>query len=158
MNDTRRCICIYREQKSNKFILSIEVRKPQKVTFKHIKKEAFGSSNELFARCGCSISLRTTRKAETNDPELSPAKLDTVDHCCPIQQEFGVEYSFRVISKMIHRQGLSYTKPLYTLAAVNQENNEFHRISVPNIKNNMKVVNEYSIGKNRDGVGHYTNH
>lgn len=38
-----------------------------------------------------------------------------------IEREFGFSYSLRGISKMMHRQGLSYTKPTYTLAAANEE-------------------------------------
>lgn len=41
-----------------------------------------------------------------------------------IEREFGVQYSLRGISKMMHRQGLSYTKPTYTLAAADEESNE----------------------------------
>lgn len=38
-----------------------------------------------------------------------------------IKREFGQTYSLRGISKMMHRQGLSYTKPTYTLAAADEE-------------------------------------
>jgi transposase len=37
-----------------------------------------------------------------------------------IKCEFGQEYSIRGISKMMHRMGLSYTKPTYTLAAADK--------------------------------------
>lgn len=38
-----------------------------------------------------------------------------------IKREFGPSYSLRGISKMMHRQGLSYTKPTYTLAAADEK-------------------------------------
>jgi transposase len=38
-----------------------------------------------------------------------------------IKREFGQTYSLRGVSKMMHREGLSYTKPTYTLAAADEE-------------------------------------
>lgn len=38
-----------------------------------------------------------------------------------IEREFGYRYSLRGISKMMHRLGLSYTRPTYTLAAADEE-------------------------------------
>lgn len=52
-----------------------------------------------------------------------------------IEREFGVTYSLRGISKMMHRQGLSYTKPTYTLAAANEEKQRvFTEITFPDLK------------------------
>lgn len=42
-----------------------------------------------------------------------------------IKREFGQTYSLRGVSKMMHREGLSYTKPTYTLAAAD-ENKQRH--------------------------------
>ncbi len=39
-----------------------------------------------------------------------------------IEREFGHRYSLRGVSKMMHRQGLSYTKPTYTLAPQTRKN------------------------------------
>lgn len=38
-----------------------------------------------------------------------------------INREFKQDYSIRGISKLMHRMGLSYTKPTYTLAAADEE-------------------------------------
>ncbi|WP_251034971.1 IS630 family transposase [Paenibacillus polymyxa] len=52
-----------------------------------------------------------------------------------IEREFGVTYSLRGISKMMHRQGLSYTKPTYTLAAANEEKQRiFTESTFPDLK------------------------
>ncbi|KJD42846.1 helix-turn-helix domain-containing protein [Paenibacillus terrae] len=52
-----------------------------------------------------------------------------------IKREFGQTYSLRGISKMMHRQGLSYTKPTYTLAAANEEKQRiFSEVTFPNLK------------------------
>lgn len=52
-----------------------------------------------------------------------------------IEREFGVTYSLRGVSKMMHRQGLSYTKPTYTLAAANEEKQRiFTESTFPDLK------------------------
>jgi transposase len=52
-----------------------------------------------------------------------------------IEREFGHRYSLRGVSKMMHRQGLSYTKPTYTLAAANPEKQrEFSESTFPALK------------------------
>ncbi|WP_366414856.1 winged helix-turn-helix domain-containing protein [Paenibacillus sp. GP183] len=52
-----------------------------------------------------------------------------------IKREFKHEYSIRGISKMMHRMGLSYTKPTYTLAAAEVEKqNEFVKTTFPGLK------------------------
>lgn len=52
-----------------------------------------------------------------------------------IQREFGYSYSIRGISKMMHRLGLSYTKPTYTLAAADEEKQkEFVENTFPGLK------------------------
>lgn len=55
-----------------------------------------------------------------------------------IKREFGVTYSLRGISKMMHRQGLSYTKPTYTLAAADDEKQRiFTESTFPNLKKDI---------------------
>lgn len=52
-----------------------------------------------------------------------------------IQREFGPTYSLRGISKMMHRQGLSYTKPTYTLAAADEDKQKtFAQTTFPALK------------------------
>lgn len=52
-----------------------------------------------------------------------------------IQREFGQEYSIRGVSKMMHRLGLSYTKPTYTLAAADEKKQkEFVETTFPRLK------------------------
>lgn len=52
-----------------------------------------------------------------------------------IKREFGPTYSLRGISKMMHRQGLSYTKPTYTLATADEEKqNIFIQTTFPDLK------------------------
>lgn len=52
-----------------------------------------------------------------------------------IEREFGFKYSLRGISKMMHRQGLSYTKPTYTLAAADEEKQRiFTESTFPELK------------------------
>jgi transposase len=52
-----------------------------------------------------------------------------------IKREFGPAYSLRGISKMMHRQGLSYTKPTYTLAAADEEKQKtFIQTTFPDLK------------------------
>ncbi|MFD0717724.1 transposase [Paenibacillus sp. GCM10027626] len=52
-----------------------------------------------------------------------------------IKREFGQSYSLRGISKMMHRQGLSYTKPTYTLAAADEEKQRvFSEVTFPDLK------------------------
>ncbi|MNP78063.1 hypothetical protein D3C76_1756040 [compost metagenome] len=47
--------------------------------------------------------------------------------CEYIKREYGVSYSIQGASKLMHRLGLSYTKPTYTLAAADKEKqNEFN--------------------------------
>jgi transposase len=52
-----------------------------------------------------------------------------------IKREFGVSYSIRGTSKLMHRMGMSYTKPTYTLAAADKEKqNEFVETTFPRLK------------------------
>jgi transposase len=52
-----------------------------------------------------------------------------------IKREFGPAYSLRGISKMMHRQGLSYTKPTYTLAAADEDKQKaFAQTTFPSLK------------------------
>lgn len=52
-----------------------------------------------------------------------------------IQREFGHTYSLRGISKMVHRLGLSYTKPTYTLAAADESRQKhFTETTFPELK------------------------
>lgn len=52
-----------------------------------------------------------------------------------IKREFGYTYSLRGVSKMMQRQGLSYTKPTYTLAAADEEKQrEFAEVTLPELK------------------------
>ena len=52
-----------------------------------------------------------------------------------IKREFGHEYSIRGVSKMMHRLGLSYTKPTYTLAAADEEKQkDFVENTFPELK------------------------
>lgn len=59
-----------------------------------------------------------------------------------IKREFGQNYSIRGISKMMHRMGLSYTKPTYTLAAADEEKQkEFVETTFPELKKLRKRRN-----------------
>jgi transposase len=52
-----------------------------------------------------------------------------------IKREFGVSYSIRGTSKLIHRLDMSYTKPTYTLAAADKEKQkEFVETTFPRLK------------------------
>jgi transposase len=52
-----------------------------------------------------------------------------------IKREFGPSYSLRGISKMMHRQGLSYTRPTYTLATADEEKQKiFTEVTFPDLK------------------------
>jgi transposase len=52
-----------------------------------------------------------------------------------VKREFGLTYSLRGISKMMNRQGLSYTKPTYTLAAADEEKQRiFSETTFPELK------------------------
>jgi transposase len=52
-----------------------------------------------------------------------------------IEREFGHRYSLRGVSKMMQRQGLSYTKPTYTLAAADPEKQrQFAETTFPALK------------------------
>lgn len=52
-----------------------------------------------------------------------------------IKREYGKSYSIRGVSKMMHRLGLSYTKPTYTLAAADEEKQkEFVETTFPALK------------------------
>ncbi len=52
-----------------------------------------------------------------------------------IEREFGRSYSLRGVSKMLHRLGLSYTKPTYTLAAADEsKQKEFVETTFPKVK------------------------
>jgi transposase len=55
-----------------------------------------------------------------------------------IKREFGPTYSLRGISKMMHRKGLSYTKPTYTLAAADAEKQKvFTETTFPELKKDI---------------------
>ncbi|GIP34570.1 hypothetical protein J2TS4_37800 [Paenibacillus sp. J2TS4] len=59
-----------------------------------------------------------------------------------IKREFGQEYSIRGVSKIMHRLGLSYTKPTYTLAAADEEKQkEFVETTFPGLKKSRKGRN-----------------
>jgi transposase len=52
-----------------------------------------------------------------------------------IKREFGESYSIRGASKLMHRLGMSYTKPTYTLAAADKEKqSEFVESTFPRLK------------------------
>lgn len=52
-----------------------------------------------------------------------------------ISREFKQHYSIRGVSKLMHRMGLSYTKPTYTLAAADEEKQrEFVETTFPRLK------------------------
>lgn len=52
-----------------------------------------------------------------------------------IKREFGHTYSLRGISKMVHRLGLSYTKPTYTIAAADEAKQQvFTEVTFPALK------------------------
>jgi transposase len=60
-----------------------------------------------------------------------------------IKREFGYRYSLRGISKMMYRQGLSYTKPTYTLAAADSEKQrQFSEITFPELKKTVERRNQ----------------
>lgn len=55
-----------------------------------------------------------------------------------IEREFGHRYSLSGVSKMMHRQGLSYTKPTYTLAAADPEKQrQFSASTFPEFKKRL---------------------
>ncbi|MFU2154706.1 IS630 family transposase, partial [Paenibacillus larvae] len=57
-----------------------------------------------------------------------------------IEREFGHRYSLRGVSKIMHPQGLSYTKPTYTLAAADPEKQrQFSEHTFPELK---KLLND----------------
>lgn len=59
-----------------------------------------------------------------------------------INREFGHQYSIRGISKMMHRLGLSYTKPTYTLVAADEaKHKEFVENTFPEVKKIRKRRN-----------------
>jgi transposase len=59
-----------------------------------------------------------------------------------IEREFGFSYSIRGISKMMHRLGLSYTKPTYTLVAADEKKQkEFVESTFPELKKLRKRRN-----------------
>lgn len=59
-----------------------------------------------------------------------------------IKREFGKNYSIRGVSKMMHRLGLSYTKPTYTLAAADEEKQKaFVETTFPKLKKLRKRRN-----------------
>ncbi|STO13748.1 Transposase and inactivated derivatives [[Flavobacterium] thermophilum] len=52
-----------------------------------------------------------------------------------IQQKWGPTYTLRGTSDILHRLGLSYTKPTYTLANADEEKQkEFVEITFPEVK------------------------
>jgi transposase len=55
--------------------------------------------------------------------------------CEYIKREYGANYSIRGASKLMHRLGMSYTKPTYTLAAADKEKqSEFVETTFPALK------------------------
>ncbi|WP_445323342.1 helix-turn-helix domain-containing protein [Paenibacillus sp. FSL R7-0128] len=59
-----------------------------------------------------------------------------------IKRKFGVKYSLRGISKMMHRRGLSYTKPTYTLVAADEEKQcKFTKSTFPDLEKSDGVRN-----------------
>jgi transposase len=57
-----------------------------------------------------------------------------------IKREFGQTYSLRGVSKMMHREGLSYTKPTYSLAAADEEKQrQFLETTFPHLKRLMNA-------------------
>lgn len=59
-----------------------------------------------------------------------------------IHREFGKRYSLRGVSLMMHRLGMSYTKPTYTLAAADEEKQqEFVEKTFPGLKKSGKRRN-----------------
>jgi transposase len=55
--------------------------------------------------------------------------------CEYINREFGVSYSIRGSSKLMHRLGMSYIKPTYTLAAADKEKQSvFVETTFPGLK------------------------
>ena len=59
-----------------------------------------------------------------------------------IKREYDKSYSIRGASKMMHRLGLSYTKPTYTLAAADEEKQQaFVEITFPALKKLRKRRN-----------------
>lgn len=55
--------------------------------------------------------------------------------CAYIKREYDVAYSLRGASKLMHRLGMSYTKPTYTLAAADTEKqSEFVETTFPALK------------------------
>jgi transposase len=52
-----------------------------------------------------------------------------------VKREFRKTYSIRGVSKLMHRMELSYTKPTYTLAAADEEQQkEFVETTIPRLK------------------------
>jgi transposase len=59
-----------------------------------------------------------------------------------IKREYNQSYSIRGISKLMHRLGLSYTKPTYTLAATDEEKQKaFVETTFPEVKKIRKRRN-----------------
>lgn len=59
-----------------------------------------------------------------------------------IKREYDKSYSIRGVSKLMHRLGLSYTKPTYTLAAADEEKQkEFVETTFPEVKKIRKRRN-----------------
>jgi len=55
--------------------------------------------------------------------------------CEYIKREYGISFSIRGSSKLMHRLGMSYTKPTYTLAAADKEKqSEFVENTFPRLK------------------------
>jgi transposase len=52
-----------------------------------------------------------------------------------IKREFGKQYTIQGVSKLMHRLGMSYTKPTYTMAAADEEKQkEFVEKTFPRLK------------------------
>lgn len=59
-----------------------------------------------------------------------------------IKNNFGKTYSIRGVSKLMHRMDLSYTKPIYTLAAADEEKQKvFVETTFPELKKVRKRRN-----------------
>jgi transposase len=59
-----------------------------------------------------------------------------------IQQKWGPTYTLRGTSEILHRLGLSYTKPTYTLANADEgKQKEFIEITFPEVKKTVRWEN-----------------
>lgn len=57
-----------------------------------------------------------------------------------IKREFQVTYSLQGVANLAHRLNLSYTKPIYTLAAADPVKQQtFREVTFPELKKNSKT-------------------